>query len=103
MTARLEVWQGPDRLWRWRYLQAPSPGGGHTLELLGNKHYPARELAVHAATTAYPEMAVRLLDGPTATPSGARQPGRYRRVIWWVAFAVLVAWPLVRRPARGTQ
>ena len=48
----IEVWQAPDRLWRWRYFE-PS-GDGRALALLGNMEYESREAALRSATTAYP-------------------------------------------------
>jgi hypothetical protein len=91
----IELWQAPDRLWRWRYLE-PS-GDGRILAFLSNKEYESREAALRSATTAYPQVAVSE-PGGTARRRSATAWTRDRRVqLGLVALAVAVLWPRRRR------
>ena len=97
-TPVIEVWQEPNRLWRWRYLE-PSENG-RPLAFRSNKEYESREAALRSATTAYPDVAV--LQGPTAAATGGRRRRRRRLVaLVVVGLVVLVLWPRRRRRARA--
>jgi hypothetical protein len=87
----IEVWQEPNRLWRWRYLE-PS-GDGQPLAFRSNKEYESREAALRSATTAYPDVAVLQPEAAAATG------GRRRRLLVLVVLGlvVLVLWPRRRR------
>jgi hypothetical protein len=89
----IEVWQEPNRLWRWRYLE-PSQDG-RPLAFLSNKEYGSREAALRSATTAYPDVAV--LQSPAAGTARGRRGRRRRRLL---LLAVLVLVILVLRPRR---
>jgi hypothetical protein len=96
----IELWQAPDRLWRWRYVE-PS-GDGRVLAFLSNKEYESREAALRSATTAYPEVTVReagvAARGPTLAGRFAPARARDRLVqLGLVALAVAVLWPRRRR------
>ena len=101
----IEVWQAPDRLWRWRYFE-PS-GDGRVLAFLSNREYESREAALRSATTAYPEVTVREAGGGRDHPRDSRfAPAwpRDRRVqLGLVALAVVVLWPRRRRRAHGAH
>jgi len=86
----VEVWRGPGSRWCWRYV-GPSEDGP-PVELLGNRTYPTRDEALHAATTAYPGAPVRVAD-----PGRPWQPSRPRARRWLLAAAVLAVLAAVRR------
>jgi hypothetical protein len=91
----IEVWQEPNRLWRWRYLE-PSQDG-RPLAFLSNKEYGSREAALRSATTAYPDVAVLQHQAAVAVPRGRRR----LVVLALVGLAVVVLWPRRRRrPSR---
>ena len=85
----IEVWQEPDRRWRWRYLEPSSDG--QPLAFRSNKEYESREAALRSATTAYPGVAV------LQPQAAAAPPGRRRRL---VALALLGLVVLALRPRR---
>ena len=90
----LEVWQDPDRLWRWRYLE-PS-GDGRPLAFLSNKEFESREVALRSATTAYPGVPVVERDSGARRAHGRR--GRHRLLLLvLLAVAVFLLWPRRRR------
>ena len=90
-AAVIELWQEPDRRWRWRYLE-PSDDG-LPLAFRSNKEYDSREAALSSATTAYPGVAVLQ---PRAAGPARRRRGRLLALA--VAGAVvLVLWPRRRR------
>lgn len=86
----IEVWQEPNRRWRWRYLE-PSQNG-RPLAFRSNREYDSREAALRSATTAYPDVAV--LQPPAA---GAARGRRRRRLLLLVVLVLVV---LVLRPRR---
>lgn len=93
----IQVWQEPNLLWRWRYLE-PSQDG-QALAFRSNKDYQSREAALHSATTAYPDVLVLVLEREAAGAGPARR-GRPRGrllLVAVVAVAVLVLWPRRRR------
>jgi hypothetical protein len=65
----VEVWQEPNHLWRWRYLEPPGDGA-QAVELISNDVYERREAAVEAAMTAYPGVAVRERAVDSEQPAG---------------------------------
>ena len=89
----IQVWQEPNRLWRWRYLE-PSENG-QPLAFRSNKDYESREAALRSATTAYPDVLVLEREDQRA---GAGR-GRRRRLLVLVVLGlvVLVLWPGRRR------
>ena len=89
----IELWQEPDRRWRWRYLE-PSQDG-QPLSFRSNKEYDSREAALRSATIAYPDVAV--LQSPAAGTARGRRGRRRRRLL---LLAVLVLVILVLRPRR---
>jgi len=92
----IELWQEPNRLWRWWYL-APSDDG-RPLAFRSNKEYGSREAALHSATTAYPDVAV-LQHGA----AGPAPRGRRRRLVGLALLGlavVVVLWPRRRRRSR---
>jgi hypothetical protein len=89
----IQVWQEPNRLWRWRYLE-PSRDG-QPLAFRSNKDYQSREAALHSATTAYPDVLVLEREAAGAGPAPW---GRGRLLlVALVVMAVLVLWPRRRR------
>jgi hypothetical protein len=98
----IQVWQEPNQLWRWRYLE-PSENG-QPRAFRSNKDYESREAALRSATTAYPDVLV--LEREAAGVGRARW-GRTRNrlllllLVALVAVVVLVFWPRRRRAARG--
>jgi hypothetical protein len=115
--AVIEVWQAPDRLWRWRYLE-PS-GDGRALAFLGNKEYESREAALRSATTAYPEVTAyettaaavashpgrRAAERPEVTDTAGRRRVHLRDpllVLGLAALAVVLVW-LRRGRSRSTK
>jgi hypothetical protein len=89
----LELWQEPNRRWRWRYLE-PS-GDSRPLAFSSNKDYDSRQAALASATTAYPGVTVLV------PPDGdGRRGGRARRRLLLLALAVLVVWVLRLRRRR---
>jgi hypothetical protein len=94
----LELWQEPNRRWRWRYLE-PS-GDSRPLAFSSNKDYDSRQAALASATTAYPGVTVLV------PPDGDDRGGRSRRWLLLLALAVLVVWvlrPRRRRPRRASD
>ena len=93
----IEVWQEPNRLWRWQYLE-PS-GDGQPLAFHSNKEYDSQEAALASATTAYP--GVTVLE-PATAGLGRRRPARRRRLLLLLLLvglvAVVVLWPRRQRP-----
>ena len=86
----IELWQEPNRLWRWWYL-APSDDG-RPLAFRSNKEYGSREAALRSATTAYPDVAV------LQPPAAGTARGRWRRRLLLLVVLALVV--LVLRPRR---
>ena len=88
----IELWQEPDRRWRWRYLEPSDDGLPRAFR--SNKEYDSREAALSSATTAYPGVAV-------LQPRAAASPARRRRgrllALAVVGAVVLVLWPRRRR------
>ena len=97
----IEVWQEPNRLWRWRYLE-PSENG-QPLAFHSNKDYESREAALRSATTAYPDVAV--LQGPATGATQGRRRRRRRRLVALVVLGlvVVVLWPRRRTRRRATR
>jgi hypothetical protein len=89
----IEVWQEPDRRWRWRYLE-PS-GDGQPLAFRSNREYDSREAALRSATTAYPDVAV-VADQDRAAGAAHHRRGRLVALAL-LALVVLVLWPRRRR------
>jgi hypothetical protein len=91
----IEVWQEPNRLWRWQYLE-PS-GDSQPLAFHSNKEYDSQEAALASATTAYP--GVTVLE-PATTGLGHRRRARRRRLLLLLllGLVVLVLWPRRPRP-----
>jgi len=91
----IEVWQEPNRLWRWQYLE-PS-GDGQPLAFHSNKEYDSQEAALASATTAYP--GVTVLE-PATAGLGHRRRARRRRLLLLllVGLVVVVLWPRRQRP-----
>ena len=91
----IEVWQEPNRLWRWQYLE-PS-GDSQPLAFHSNKEYDSQEAALASATTAYP--GVTVLE-PATTGLGHRRRARRRRLLLLllVGLMVVVLWPRRQRP-----
>jgi hypothetical protein len=91
----IEVWQEPNRLWRWQYLE-PS-GDSQPLAFHSNKEYDSQETALASATTAYP--GVTVLE-PATTGLGHRRRARRRRLLLLllVGLVVVVLWPRRQRP-----
>lgn len=92
----IEVWQEPNRLWRWQYLE-PS-GDGQPLAFHSNKEYDSQEAALASATTAYP--GVTVLEPATAGSGRSRRRGRRRRLLLLLllGLVVVVLWPRRQRP-----
>jgi hypothetical protein len=118
--AVIELWQAPDRLWRWRYVEPSSDG--RVLAFLSNKEYESRDLALRSATTAYPEVTVRdagvtavgsrLARGDwtakrqvAADAAGRRrvQPRDLLTVLGLVALAVVLLWSRRRCSRRSPR
>ena len=90
----IEVWQEPNRLWRWQYLE-PS-GDGQPLAFHSNKEYDSQEAALASATTAYP--GVTVLE-PAIAGLGHRRARRRRLLLLLlVGLVVVVLWPRRQRP-----
>jgi hypothetical protein len=87
----IQVWQEPDRRWRWRYLEPSDDGQPRAFR--SNKEYDSREAALGSATTAYPGVAVLQ---PRAAGPARRRRGRLLALAV-VGAAVLVLWPRRRR------
>jgi hypothetical protein len=95
----IQVWQEPNQLWRWRYLEPSSDG--QPLAFRSNKEYESREAALRSATTAYPDVLV--LEREPAGAGHARRGLTRNRLLLvaLVAVVVLVLWPRRRPAARG--
>jgi len=93
----IQVWQEPNRLWRWRYLE-PS-GDGQPLAFRSNKDYESREAALRSATTAYPDVLVLEREDQRAGAGHARWSRTRNRLLLVavVAVVVFVLWPRRRR------
>jgi hypothetical protein len=92
----IELWQAPNRLWQWRYLE-PS-GDAWPLTILSNKQYESREGALRSATTAYPGVAV-VERNPAAGVRRVRHGvARARLLLVLLALVVFLLWPRRRRP-----
>ena len=91
----IEVWQEPNRLWRWQYLE-PS-GDSQPLAFHSNKEYDSQETALASATTAYP--GVTVLE-PATAGLGHRRRARRRGLLLLllVGLVVVVLWPRRQRP-----
>jgi hypothetical protein len=91
----IEVWQEPNRLWRWQYLE-PS-GDSQPLAFHSNKEYDSQEAALASATTAYP--GVTVLE-PATAGLGHRRRARRRGLLLLllVGLVVVVLWPRRQRP-----
>ena len=91
----IEVWQEPNRLWSWQYLE-PS-GDGQPLAFHSNKEYGSQEAALASATTAYP--GVTVLE-PATAGLGHRRRARRRRLLLLLLVGLLVflLWPRRRGP-----
>ena len=91
----IEVWQEPNRLWRWQYLE-PS-GDGQPLAFHSNREYDSQEAALASATTAYP--GVTVLE-PATAGLGHRRRARRRGLLLLllVGLVVVVLWPRRQRP-----
>ena len=89
----IEVWQEPNRRWRWQYLE-PSRDGW-PLAFRSNREYDSREAALRSATTAYPGVLV-LDPGPAAADRRVLTRGRLL-LLGLLALVVLVLWPRRRR------
>lgn len=91
----IEVWQEPNRLWRWQYLE-PS-GDGQPLAFHSNKEYDSQEAALASATTAYPGVAVL---EPATAGLGHQHRARRRRLLLLLLVGLLVflLWPRRARP-----
>lgn len=89
----VEVWQEPNHLWRWRYLEPPGDGA-QAVELISNDVYERREAAVEAAMTAYPGVAVRerAVDSeqPAGRAGGMRSRGRLLALLGLAAVLLAV-------------
>jgi hypothetical protein len=99
----IQVWQEPNRRWRWRYLE-PSENG-QPLAFRSNRDYESRQAALRSATTAYPDVLVLERDDQGAGAGHARR-GRARARLLALAvlgLLVLVLWPSRRRRARRRQ
>jgi hypothetical protein len=97
----IQVWQEPDRRWRWRYLEPSSDG--QPLAFRSNKDYQSREAALHSATTAYPDVLVLEREDQRAGAGHTRRGLTRNRLLLvaLVAVVVLVLWPRRRPAARG--
>jgi hypothetical protein len=95
----IEVWEEPNRLWRWRYLE-PSENG-QPLAFRSNKDYDSRQAALASATTAYP--GVTVLEPATADPTRSRPGARRRRLLLLLVLGLVVflLWPRRQRPEPG--
>jgi hypothetical protein len=93
----IELWQAPNRLWQWRYLEPSSDA--RPLTILSNKQYESREGALRSATTAYPGVAV-VERNPAADVRHARHglAGDRLLLLALLAVAVFLLWPRRRRP-----
>ena len=91
----IEVWQEPNRRWRWQYLE-PS-GDGQPLAFHSNRKYDSQEAALASATTAYP--GVTVLE-PATAGLGRRRRARRRclLLLLLVGLMVVVLWPRRQRP-----
>lgn len=92
----IEVWQEPNRRWRWQYLE-PS-GDGQPLAFHSNREYDSQQAALASATTAYP--GVTVLKPATAGPGRSPRRARRRRLLLLLllGLVVLVLWPRRPRP-----
>jgi hypothetical protein len=92
----IEVWQAPNRLWRWQYLE-PS-GDGQPLAFHSNKEYDSQKAALASATTAYP--GVTVLEPATGGLGHGRRPRRRRLLLLLLLglVVVVVLWPRRQRP-----
>jgi len=97
----IQVWQEPDRRWRWRYLEPSSDG--QPVAFRSNKDYQSREAALHSATTAYPDVLVLEREDQRAGAGHTRRGFTRNRLLLvaLVAVVVLVLWPRRRPAARG--
>jgi hypothetical protein len=73
----IQVWQEPNQLWRWRYLEPSSDG--QPLAFRSNKEYESREAALRSATTAYPDVLVL----EPARAGHARRASPATGCCWW--------------------
>jgi hypothetical protein len=84
----IQVWQEPDRRWRWRYLEPSSDG---------------QPVAFRSTTTAYPDVLVLEREDQRAGAGHTRRGLTRNRLLLvaLVAVVVLVLWPRRRPAARG--
>jgi hypothetical protein len=102
----VEVWQEPNRFWRWRYVE-PSPTGVPPVELYSNEVYEFKEQAARAARAAYPGIAVMELERPpeVSPQEERRREGspRLRRAMMAVLGAMVVLLLLRMRRRRQAR
>jgi hypothetical protein len=89
----IEVWQEPNRRWRWHYLE-PSRDG-QPLTFQSNKEYDSREAALRRATIAPPGVVV-LAPGAAGPDRRVLTRGRLL-LLGLLTLVVLVLWPRRRR------
>lgn len=88
-SVSVRVWQQPDRLWRWRWVQCDEDGEEQT-SLTSHMAFDSVSEAVHSAQEAYPGVPVQMPDaGRRRRP---RRRFRRRLLAGAVAGAILLAW-----------
>jgi len=63
----VQLWEGADRLWRYRYVQSGSPR-----PILSNRGYPSKEEAIQSAELAYPGVPISQFLAPPERTGGRR-------------------------------
>lgn len=95
----VQVWQQPDRLWRWRWAQQGTDGQEEA-SLLSHQSFLSEAEAVSSARVAYPGVPLQRPQPTAATRSRSR---RYLLLIVSVAAGVLVLRRMRRHGRSGLR
>ena len=87
-TASVHVWQQPDKLWRWRWVERDDVGEEET-SILSNMAFESASEAESSAREAYPGVVVHLPDDGDGTPR--RRPRRLLLVLVTAAAVAALA------------